>query len=51
MPAAPQKMERKLETFSVGFDLAEFDESAIALEVAQRFGTNHEQIRLRQVRS
>ncbi len=43
---AAQKMERKLETFSVGFDLAEFDESAIALEVAQRFGTRHEQIRL-----
>ncbi len=43
---AAQKMGRKLETFSVGFDLAEFDESAIALEVAQRYGTKHEQIRL-----
>ena len=43
---AAQKMERKLETFSVGFDLAEFDESAIALEVARRYGTKHEQIRL-----
>lgn len=45
---AAQKLERKLETFSVGFDLAEFDESAIALEVARRYGTKHEQIRLRE---
>ncbi|MEO7166289.1 MAG: asparagine synthase (glutamine-hydrolyzing) [Chthoniobacterales bacterium] len=43
---AAQKLERKLDTFSVGFDVAGFDESAIALEVAQRFGTKHESIRL-----
>ncbi|MBA3962732.1 MAG: asparagine synthase (glutamine-hydrolyzing) [Chthoniobacterales bacterium] len=43
---AAQKMERKLETFSVGFDVVGFDESNIALAVAQRFGTKHERIRL-----
>ncbi len=43
---AAQKLERKLKTFSVGFDLAEFDETAIALEVARRFGTQHERIQL-----
>ncbi len=43
---AAQKMERKLETFSVGFDVAGFDESAVALEVAKRFGTQHERLLL-----
>ncbi len=43
---AAQKLGRKLETFSVGFEIAEFDESAIALEVAERFGTKHERILL-----
>ena len=43
---AAQRLERKLETFSVGFDVAGFDESAIALEVAQRFGTKHERLQL-----
>ena len=36
----------KLQTFSVGFDLAEFDETAIALEMAQRYGTDHHRIQL-----
>lgn len=43
---AAQKLSRKLQTFSVGFDSAEFDESEIAREVARRYGTTHEQIRL-----
>ncbi len=43
---AAQRLERKLETFSVGFDVAGFDESAIALEVAQRYGTKHQRLQL-----
>jgi asparagine synthase (glutamine-hydrolysing) len=43
---AAQKLEHELQTYSVGFDLAEFDESPIAAAIAQRYGTNHHQIRL-----
>src|SRR5205823_14174180 len=43
---AAQKLERKLQTFSVAFDLAEFDESAIALEIARRYRTEHHRIEL-----
>lgn len=43
---AAQKLERKLQTFSVGFDLAEFDETAIAQEIAGRYGTDHHRIQL-----
>ena len=43
---AAQKLANKLQTYSVGFDLEEFDESAIAEEVAQRYGTDHHRIRL-----
>jgi asparagine synthase (glutamine-hydrolysing) len=43
---AAQKLEHKLQTYSVGFDVAEFDESAIAEEIAQRYGTDHHKIRL-----
>jgi asparagine synthase (glutamine-hydrolysing) len=43
---AAQKLERKLQTFSVGFDLAEFDETAIAQEIAERYGTDHHRIQL-----
>jgi asparagine synthase (glutamine-hydrolysing) len=43
---AAQTLGRKLQTFSVGFDIAEFDESAIALEVAERFGTTHQRLQL-----
>ena len=43
---AAQKLANKLQTYSVGFDLAEFDESAIANEVAQRYGTDHHRIQL-----
>lgn len=43
---AAQKLEKKLQTYSVGFDLAEFDESAIAQEIAERYGTEHHRIQL-----
>ncbi len=43
---AAQKLERKLQTFSVGFDLAEFDETAIAQEIAERYRTDHHRIQL-----
>lgn len=43
---AAQKLEKKLQTFSIGFDLAEFDETAIAREIAQRYGTDHHRIQL-----
>ena len=43
---AAQRLGRNLKTFSVSFDVAGFDESAIALEVAQRFGTTHQRLHL-----
>jgi len=43
---AARKLEKKLQTFSVGFDLAEFDETAIAQEVAERYRTDHHRIQL-----
>jgi asparagine synthase (glutamine-hydrolysing) len=43
---AALKLEKKLQTFSVGFDTAEFDESTMALEVAERYGTEHHRIEL-----
>jgi asparagine synthase (glutamine-hydrolysing) len=43
---AAQKLANKLQTYSVGFDVAEFDETAIAEEVARRYGTNHHRIQL-----
>jgi asparagine synthase (glutamine-hydrolysing) len=43
---AAQKLEKKLQTFSVGFDLAEFDETAIAQEIAERYRTEHHRIQL-----
>jgi asparagine synthase (glutamine-hydrolysing) len=43
---AAQKLEKKLQTFSVGFDLAEFDETAIARELAERYRTDHHRIQL-----
>src|SRR5437667_1162836 len=45
---AAQRLEKKLQTFSVGFDIAEFDETAIAQEIADRYGTNHHRIELSQ---
>jgi len=43
---AARKLANKLQTYSVGFDLAEFDESAIAEEVARRYQTDHHRIQL-----
>ena len=43
---AAQKLANKLQTYSVGFDLAEFDETAIAGEIARRYGTDHHRIQL-----
>ena len=43
---AAQKLEKKLQTFSVGFDIAEFDETAIAQEVAERYRSEHHRIQL-----
>jgi asparagine synthase (glutamine-hydrolysing) len=43
---AAQKLGNKLQTYSVGFDLAEFDETAIAQEIAQRYKTDHHRIQL-----
>jgi asparagine synthase (glutamine-hydrolysing) len=43
---AAQKLANKLQTYSVGFDLAEFDETAIAQEIAGRYGTDHHRIQL-----
>ena len=43
---AAQKLEKKLQTFSVGFDIDEFDETAIAQEIAQRYRTDHHRIQL-----
>jgi asparagine synthase (glutamine-hydrolysing) len=43
---AAQKLAKKLQTYSVGFDLAEFDETSIAQEIAERYGTDHHRIQL-----
>jgi asparagine synthase (glutamine-hydrolysing) len=43
---AAQKLQNKLQTYSVGFDLAEFDETAIAREIADRYHTDHHRIQL-----
>ena len=43
---AAQQLEKKLQTFSVGFSLAEFDETAIAQEIAERYRTDHHRIQL-----
>ncbi|HEV2804037.1 MAG TPA: asparagine synthase (glutamine-hydrolyzing) [Chthoniobacterales bacterium] len=43
---AAQKLQNKLQTYSVGFDLAEFDETAIAQEIAVRYHTDHHRIQL-----
>jgi asparagine synthase (glutamine-hydrolysing) len=43
---AARKLANKLQTYSVGFDLAELDETAIAQEIAQRYGTDHHRIQL-----
>jgi asparagine synthase (glutamine-hydrolysing) len=43
---AAQRLENGLQTYSIGFDIAEFDETGIAQEIAQRYGTDHHRIQL-----
>ena len=43
---AAQKLGGKLQTYSVGFDIEAFDETSIAQEIAQRYGTDHHRIQL-----
>jgi asparagine synthase (glutamine-hydrolysing) len=43
---AAQRLKNKLQTFTVGFGQPDFDESAIAREVAERFGTDHRRLQL-----
>lgn len=43
---AAQKLQNKLQTYSVGFDLAKFDETGIAQEIADRYHTDHHRIQL-----
>jgi asparagine synthase (glutamine-hydrolysing) len=43
---AAQRLGRQLQTFTVGFDISGFDESPIALEVAERYGTTHRCLKL-----
>ena len=43
---AAQKLANKLQTYSVGFSQTELDETAIAQEIAQRYGTEHHRIQL-----
>lgn len=43
---AARHLGERLQTFSVGFRFAEFDESAIAREVAERYRTEHHLIQL-----
>jgi asparagine synthase (glutamine-hydrolysing) len=41
---AAEAMDRPLDTFSIGFQPADFDESHYARMVAERFGTNHHEL-------
>jgi len=43
---ASQVLVKPLRTFSIGFESAKFDESRYARLVAQRFGTDHHELRL-----
>lgn len=43
---AAQRLGSKLQTFTIGFDLPGFDESAVAQQVAERYGTTHQCLRL-----
>lgn len=43
---AQRQITRKLKTFSIGFDIPEFDETSYAQEVAERIGTEHQEMRL-----
>lgn len=43
---AAQRLGRRLQTFTIGFDIFGFDESPVALQVAERYGTTHRCLRL-----
>ena len=43
---AARSLAHRLQTYSVGFAQAEFDETDIAQEIAQRYGTEHHRIEL-----
>ncbi|HVF70543.1 MAG TPA: asparagine synthase (glutamine-hydrolyzing) [Chthoniobacterales bacterium] len=43
---AAQRLGGRLQTYSVGFDIAAFDETEIASEIAQRYRTDHHRIEL-----
>lgn len=43
---AAQRLPGQLQTYSVGFEVAEFDETGIAEQVAQRYQTDHQRIQL-----
>jgi len=43
---AAQRLGSQLQTFTIGFDLPGFDESAIAQQVAELYGTTHQCLRL-----
>jgi asparagine synthase (glutamine-hydrolysing) len=43
---AAQRLGRRLQTFTIGFDITGFDESPIAVQVAERYGTTHRCLRL-----
>ncbi|HKP94039.1 MAG TPA: asparagine synthase (glutamine-hydrolyzing) [Chthoniobacterales bacterium] len=43
---AAQRLATRLQTYSVGFEIADFDETAVANEIAQRYGTDHHRIQL-----
>jgi len=43
---AAQRLGRRLQTFTIGFDITGFDESPIAVQVAERYGTTHRCLQL-----
>ncbi len=47
---AARALDRPLKTFSVGFARAEYDESALAREVARHLGAEHHEIRVESAR-
>jgi asparagine synthase (glutamine-hydrolysing) len=44
--AAMAQQTARVKTFSIGFDVAEYDETPYAREVARLFGTDHEELRV-----
>jgi asparagine synthase (glutamine-hydrolysing) len=44
--AMARQSSERVKTFSIGFDIDRFDETASAREVAERYGTDHHEVRL-----